>query len=222
MKTLFDVVPNTTNALMPNSLVDRMLDVFENDDDLDFKGMALDILYVWLPNNPKLQARVMKLKGLEPFYHQMSKLDLNVNQKLLSLFNKILQEHVTARNNLSQKTKTDYDNVKLYQMIGLIERMSTPYVCNGFLNVIEIITLNENVKSLQMPIIELIKNVKPFCFEVYKGKTKAINLFQDFYEILSNERAKSALDEMGLNVTEIKADINNYLLKLKENIRTEL
>ncbi|CAH2265393.1 uncharacterized protein LOC120634314 [Pararge aegeria] len=218
IKTLFNVAPITTNALIPISVVDKLLDIFENDDNLALKAHALDIMYVWLPNNPVIQARVMKLKGLESFYNQISKLDITVIHTLVDLFNKILAEHVRARKTQTQRNKEDYEMMQIYQMIGLIERMSTPQVCNGLLNILEALMSFKNDHIQISPLIfELVKNTKPFCLKMYKGNVKAIDLFEKLYKFVSNWHNRDLMVSIGLNITEVITVIEDFAINLKEH-----
>ncbi|CAG9569526.1 unnamed protein product [Danaus chrysippus] len=209
IKTLFKVTPTTTKALMPASVVDKLLDIFENDDNLSLKAHAVDIMDMWLPENPKLQARVMRLKGLEPFYHQVSKLDNSVVEILLGLFNKILSEHVHYRSNRAQKTKEDFEKIRLYEMIGLIERMSTPTVCYGLLNIIEVFSPLNDDQPFSLTIFELVKNIKPFCLNIYRGKAQAIKVFEDLANIISNRK------ESFRNITDFRILLEDYVKYIK-------
>ncbi|XP_032523462.2 uncharacterized protein LOC116774808 [Danaus plexippus] len=205
IKTLFKVTPTTTKALMPASVVDKLLDIFVNDDNLSLKAHAVDIMDVWLPENPKLQARVMRLQGLEPFYHQVSKLDNSVVETLLGLFNKILSEHVNARSNRAQKTKGDFEELRLYEMIGLIERMSTPTVCYGLLNIIEAFSPLDEDQPFPLTIFELLKNIKPFCLNTYRGRAQAIKVFGDLANFISNRK------ESFRNLTDFRILLEDYV-----------
>lgn len=220
MDVLFEVAPITTNALTPASVVDRLLDIFENDENLALKARALDVLYLWLPNNPTVQARVMKVKGLEPFYHQVAKLDTSVIRTLLELFNKILKEHIEARNENIQNTKADLDRLRLYQKIGLIERMSTPTVCNGLLNIFEIAWQN-NAKDTNtlIPVFEIINNIKPFCIEIYKGKKKALQFFETLSRFVTDPEKKDLM--VSFNLSEVQSVIQDYVEKLKITAKDE-
>ncbi|XP_034837391.1 uncharacterized protein [Maniola hyperantus] len=222
IKTLFKVAPITTKALIPISVVDKLLDIFEHDDNLALKAHALDIMYIWLPNNPIVQARVMRLKGLEPFYQQISKVDNTVIYTLLDLFHKILKEHIEVRNNKSQRNKEDYERMQLYQMIGLIERMSTPEVCNGLLNILEALMLSTNDdKQVITLIFELVKNMKIFCLKLYKGKDKASKLFDELENYFTNPQNLDLLRSLELNMTEVIMVVKDFVKNLKENVRDE-
>ncbi|CAK1541190.1 unnamed protein product [Leptosia nina] len=221
IKTLFSTAPTTSRNLLPINIVDMLLDVFENDDDLALKAHALDILYEWLPNSPKLQARVMKLKGLEPFYNQISKLDTDVVLKLLDLFNTILEEHLQARNK-DQRNRGDFENYKLYQMIGLVERMSTGTVCNGLLNIFKATTaFSDNNEEILAPVFKLMKNIKPYCIELYLGKSSAVEVFADITKYIKDNEDID-FKGLGLNITEIKMILNDYNQQLREYFKDEL
>ncbi|VVD00417.1 unnamed protein product [Leptidea sinapis] len=222
IKTLFNTIPATANLQIPNNIVDLLLDVFEHDDDLALKAHSLDILYAWLPNNPKLQARVMKLKGLEPFYQQMYKLDTGVNYKLLDLFNKILEEHIQIRNDKKQRNKYDYEKLKTYQIIGLIERMSTPRVCNGLLNIFgEIVHANKNIEVISMPVFQLLKTIEPFCAKFFAGKSTAAKILSDWNDYVTDSNKIKMFEELGVNLSDIQETINRYLLQARHEIRDE-
>ncbi|XP_050357366.1 uncharacterized protein LOC126778061 [Nymphalis io] len=225
IKTLFNVAPSTTTALIPISIVDKLLDIFEHDDNLALKTHALDILYVWLPNNPRVQARVMKLKGLEPFYDQISKLDSTVIYTLLDLFNKILEEHLTVRADNSLKNKDIFNKRNLYEKIGLVERMSTQTVCNGILNIFELILPLTDNRNEQVPkiIINLMKNIKPFCLKIYNRKTlkKAYKVFEGLKSYFTNTDTTALLFKLGFNLTEVKTILEDYDKKLNDNARDE-
>ncbi|XP_038219775.1 uncharacterized protein LOC119838035 [Zerene cesonia] len=221
LKTLFKKAPSTANAFIPTNIIDMLLDVFENDDNLAFKAHALDVMYQWLPNNPKLQARVMKLKGLEPFYEQISKLDSNVVRKLLDLFNIILEEHLHARNG-KQKSKHDYEMFKFYQMIGLVERMSTPTVCYGLLNIFkDTIAFSGNSREIFGPVAKLLMNIQPFCLNLYKGKNTAIDIFKNLHDFFKESVEKELFKDTQLNVTDIDFILTEYKDKVKEHYKDE-
>ncbi|XP_046973258.1 uncharacterized protein LOC124539923, partial [Vanessa cardui] len=222
IKRLFNVAPARTTALIPISIVDKLLDIFEHDNNLALKTHALDIMYVWLPNNPRVQARVMKLKGLEPFYDQISKLDSTVIYTLLDLFNKILEEHLTVRE-YSQKNNDGHTKRKLYEKIGLIERMSTQTVCNGILNIFELILpltddMNEQVPKI---IMNLMRNIRPFCLKNYNRKTRARKVFEELNKYFTNEDTMALLHKLGFNLTEVRTLLEDYAKKINDNARDE-
>ncbi|CAH0721030.1 unnamed protein product, partial [Brenthis ino] len=211
LKTLFIVAPVTTNEVIPSSIIDKLLDIFENDDNLALKAHALDIMHTWLPRNPKIQARVMKLKGLEPFYHQVTKLDISVVYTLLELFNNILQEHLIERSK-SQKDKTDFETIKLYENIGLIERMSTPTVCNGLLNIFKGISVRDDLE-LPPVVFDLLRNIKPFCLKIYKGKAQDVNVFKSLRKKVNNN--------IKFDIIDAKKLLEEYIQKINGNLRDE-
>lgn len=221
LKVLFEVVPTTTDAVIPISTIDKLLDIFENDENLAMKAHVLDIFYIWLPENPKAQVRVMKLKGLEPFYNQITKLDTSVISTLLDLFNTILDEHIKVRKDL-QKNKVDSDKLLLYQQAGLIERMSTPTVCNGLLNIFQntwsYITEDNDVIG---PVLDLVKNMKPYCMSTLKGRSKSKELFNALLKYVQDDNKKEYLESLDLNVTDIKAVLEDYVRELKYTVRDE-
>ncbi|XP_072932985.1 uncharacterized protein [Epargyreus clarus] len=211
IKKLFDVAPITTNAVMPMGIVDKVLDIFDEDDNLALKAHALDILYVWLPDNPRIQTRVMKMKGLEPFYYQIPKLDSSVIVQLLDLFNKISEEHVKARTKDVQRSKADHERLKLYQRIGLIERMSTPTFCNGLLNILETTwSYNTDDNEMAKPIFEVIKNVRPFCINIFKAKPRHTKLFHVLLNYVDNPIKVAYFENKGMNITEMREILNEY------------
>ncbi|XP_045780488.1 uncharacterized protein LOC123877679 [Maniola jurtina] len=222
IKTLFNVAPITTKALIPISVVDKLLDIFEHDDNLALKAHALDIMYIWLPNNPTVQARVMRRKGLEAFYNQISKLDNTAIYTLLDLFHKILKEHIDARNSKSQRNKEDYERMQLYQTIGLIERMATPQVCNGLFNILEaLMTFSNDDKQVSILIFELVKNMKTFCLKLYKGKDKAIQLFEGLENYFMDPQNVDLLHSLELNMTEVIVVVKDFVKNLKDSVRDE-
>lgn len=221
MKVLFDVAPTTTNALIPITIVDRLLDVFEKDN-LGLKAHALDVLYVWLPDNPRVQARVMKIKGLAPFYEQVGKLDTSVIKTLLDLFNMILKEHVAARNDV-QRTVVDKDKMKFYMRIGLLEHMATPTVCNGLLNIFsKTWAYNTAENNIIVTVFDMIKNIKQFCLKIYKGKPKAKKLFSALQEYVKEPENIEYFQSNGLNVTDISLMIEDYVDKLRYSVKDEM
>ncbi|XP_026754142.3 uncharacterized protein LOC113514295 [Galleria mellonella] len=222
LKILFDIAPTTINAVIPINVVDKLLDIFENEDNLALKAHVLDILYVWLPENPKVQARVMKLKGLEPFYEQISKLDTNVIHTLLDLFNKIVKEHMEIRNNKQLRNKIDTDKLSLYQRIGLIERLSTTPVCNGLLNIFED-TWSYSTKDndVIVPVLDLIIKIKPFCLKKFQGKAKAVELFDALLKFVKEDETKEYLESFNLNASDVERTLMEYVNFFKE-IKDEL
>lgn len=220
-KKLFEIAPSTTNAMMPINAVDRIVDIFEGDSDEGIKATALDILYVWLPNNPKIQARVMKMKGLEPFYEQALKLDGTAVNMLLDLFNKILDEHYQARSQKKFTNAADFNKLNIYKKIGLIERLSNPVTCNGLLNIFEA-TWNSRLGSadITLPVFKILKKVNNHCFGVYKGNNKAIQIFESFLGTLSEK--EKVFSENGLNATEFHTMLKTYIEKLKSPRNDEL
>lgn len=217
LKTLFEVAPVTTKALIPKGIVTRLLDIFESDPNLALKAHALDVLYQWLPNNPDIQVRVMKLKGLEPFYAQINQLDISVIQTLLELFNTILKEHVEARSEIAQVTKKDHDRHVLYQKIGLLERMETSNVCNGLVNIFEIVWAYKSNGELMKVVLELIENTKPFCGDLLKGKTKALALFEAMLKFVRDDEKKEYFEEIGLDAAKFESVLEDYV----DKVRTE-
>lgn len=220
-KKLFEMAPSTTNAMMPLNAVDKIVDIFEGDSDEGIKATALDILYVWLPNNPKIQARVMKMKGLEPFYEQALKLDGTAVNILLDLFHKIIEEHYQARSQKKQRNAADISKLNIYKKIGLIERLSNPGTCNGLLNIFEA-TWNSRSRSadITLPVFKILKKVNNHCFAVFKGNDKAIQIFKNFLDTLSEK--ESYFFEKGLNATESRTMLKTYIEKLKTPRNDEL
>ncbi|XP_028043437.1 uncharacterized protein LOC114252944 [Bombyx mandarina] len=221
VKILFEVTPTATKAAVPIALVDRLLDIFENDENLALKAHSVDILALWLPKNPLLQARVMKLKGLEPFYNQITKLNGSIVKTLLELFNVILKEHIRARDGKIQKGKNDKS--RLYQRIGLIERMSTPPVCIGLVHAIDIIW-NYNIKddnnSILNLLLELTNNLRQFCLKVLRGKTKAIEIYDLLFKFVTDPGNEDLFLKSDINVTATRVVLGGFLKDLK--IRDEL
>lgn len=220
LKVLFNEVPTATMAAIPIFVVDRLLNIFENDN-LALKAHALDVLYLWLPDNPKVQARVMRIKGLQPFYEQISMLDTNVIKMLLELFNKILDEHVKARSEV-QKRIIDAEKLKFYQRVGLLEHMSTPMVCNGLLNIFaRTWSYNSKENNILMTVFELLKNVKQFCVNIFRGKAKAVKLFRALQEYVEGPENKENFILNGLNITDVALVIEDYVQKVKPLTKDE-
>lgn len=207
MKTLFSVAPVTTKELLPPQIIDKVLDIFKKDKSF-LKTLALEIISMWLPNNPKIQARFMKLNGLELLYDQITKLDTSLVFNLLALFNNILEEHLSIRNK-SHKDENVYEKIKLYEHIGLIDRISTPTLCNGLLNIFAIMS-QRNDFEIQPTVISLLKNIKPFCLRSYNGKIQAAKILEvlkthviDLYEE-DSEHSVEALKLLDEYITYIK------------------
>lgn len=223
LKVLFEVAPTTTDAVIPISTIDKLLDIFENDDKQAMKAHVLDILYIWLPKNPKAQVRVMKTKGLEPFYDQMANLDTPVISTILDLFNQILTEHIKVRQG-TQKTKADSQTLQIYKQIGLIERMSTPVVCNGLLNIFKTTQpwshINEGTKIIG-PVLDLVKKMKPYCMNTLRRRTNALEPFKELLEYVQEAGKKEHLESLNLNVSDIKAVLEDYVRELKHTIKDE-
>ncbi|KAJ8709585.1 hypothetical protein PYW08_009589 [Mythimna loreyi] len=221
LKILFDVAPTTTSTVIPITVIDRVLDIFEHDN-LALKAHSLDVMYLWLPGNPKVQARVMKIKGLAPFYEQVSKLDMSVVKTLLDLFNTILMEHLKVKNDV-QRTVVDSDKYKFYQRIGLLEHMKTPLVCNGLLNIFTKTwsdTTDEH--NIIATVFDMLKNIKPFCLKLYRGKDDAKKLFLALKKFVKEPDNLEYFESRGLNVTEISQVIEEYVEKLRYSVKDEM
>ena len=212
LKTLFDVAPVTTNELLPPYIMDKLLDIFKNDNKF-LKTHAVNIINKWLPNNPKIQARLMKLNGLELFYDQVTKLDTSLVYDLLVLFNNILEEHLLIRSK-SLKDQNDFETVKLYENIGLIDKISTPALCNGLLNIFAIIS-KRNDFEIQPSVYHLLKNVKPFCLRSYYGKLQAAKILEMLKDHVND------LNEEDLQSIEVKKLLDEYINYIKEGEHDE-
>lgn len=221
LKVLFDVAPTTTSAVIPITVIDRILDIFE-EDNLGLKAHSIDIMYVWLPGNPKVQARVMKIKGFAPFYEQVQELDTSVIKTLLDLFNKILKEHIEVRNDM-QKSIVDSDLLKFYQRIGLLEHLDTPVVCNGLMNIfLKTWSYSTDENNVLLTVFDILKNIKKFCLKNYLGKAEAKKLFTAIQKYIKKPSNVEYLKSNGLNVTEISQMIGEYVDKLKVPIKDEI
>ncbi|XP_068625408.1 uncharacterized protein [Battus philenor] len=213
-KQLMDIAPATTKAVIPVAILDNLLEIFDNDPSINIKAYALDILDLWLPGSPKMQARVMKLKGLDPFYRQISNLDVTAIHTLLNLFNKILDEHIKARSD-GVKNKGNED-LLIYQRIGLLERMSTAHVCNGLLNIFETsLPFIPNAGQIITSMFELVRKIKPFCMNVYKGKSKPIEVFSELFQFVTNPSNEKVFHKYGANITDIYGVLEKYVQELK-------
>lgn len=214
IKEIFDIAPTTADALLPLNLVDRLIDIFENDRNLALKAHALDVLYKWLPNNPQAQVRVMKISGLETFYKQIDKLEIGVVKNLMDLFNIILKEHLHVRNDKEQNINTD--KLKIYQSIGMLERIATPKVCNGLFNIFDMLwSYNRNENDNVKIILELMVNVKPFCLKYFMKKAKTADLFEALLKYVEDKERKEYFEQVDVNVEEVAAVIREYLKKEK-------
>lgn len=213
VKTLFEVAPDRTNAVAPKTMLNRILDIFEKDDDSDIKIHALDVLAKWLPNNPESQVRVIKIKGLESFYSGINTLDSPVIKSLLDLFNTIITEHVDARNeDVNQKTKRlNKDKLAMYQRMGLLERIETPTICKGLIGVFELIWDKDDIEMVKT-VFDLVKTTKPFCVNILRGDTSADLMFKEFLNVLNN--ADPELENV-LNVPDMRAVIEDYIQVIK-------
>lgn len=215
MKTLFSIAPTTSSSMMPIKFVDRLLDIFDSDAHMGLRVHSLDILALWLPGNPKVQARVMKLKGLEPFYKEIDKFDSSVIRTLLTLFNDILSEHLAARKDDALKP-TDTKKLDIYKKIGLLERAETSTFCNGLLNIFENIWSYSVIHDdIVLPVFDLTKNLKQFCLYKFNDRGKAMELFQDFMKHVIKLKDKESkvfnMDKL-LVYEEV---LNDYIDKLK-------
>ncbi|XP_022827563.1 uncharacterized protein LOC111357198 [Spodoptera litura] len=221
MKSLFDIAPTTVSASMPIVIVDLILDIFENGN-LALKAHAVDVLAYWLPENPRVQARVMKIKGLVPFYDQVDKLDTHVIASLVNLFNKILKEHIQVRSD-SQKHLVDNDKMKFYLRIGLLEYMSTDTVCNGILDILMKLWSFSAKEQVVMAIaFDLIKNIKPYCLQTYQNTDRAKKLFNALSTFVNDRDNKEFFDMYNLNMTDVALVIGEYMEKLKPAIKDEM
>lgn len=215
IKHLFHHLPTTTVAAIPVNAVDQLVDIFENDDNLGIKAHALDILSMWLPENPNVQVRIIKKKGLDPFYRQIQKLNIAVTSTLLELFNKILKEHIRIRNDVEQRSKADSDKYVLYQRMGLMERVETPTVCNGLLSVFYSIWSSNPSNDVIVPVFDLIKTMKPYCTKLYKGQKRAIKFFETVLERFQGQKVANSFEGYGMNETEIKTLLEDYIRDIK-------
>ncbi|XP_047036298.1 uncharacterized protein LOC124642045 [Helicoverpa zea] len=221
LKLLFEVAPTTTSAVIPITVVDRLLDIFEIDN-LALKAHSLDVLYLWLPDNPKVQARVMKLKGLVPFYEQAAKLDTSGIKTLLDLFNKILKEHLIVRED-PQKTIVEPEKMKFYVRTGLLEHMATPAVCNGLLNIfIKTWTYSTDENNIIATVFDMLKVMKKFCLKMYRGKVKAKKLFAALQEYVKEPENIDYFEANGLNVTDVSLVVEEYVDKIRSSVKDEM
>ncbi|KAH9629908.1 hypothetical protein HF086_008199 [Spodoptera exigua] len=221
LKSLFDIAPTTMSASMPIVIVDRILDIFEKGN-LALKAHALDVLEYWLPENPRVQARVMKIKGLVPFYDQVDKLDMRVIATLLNLFNIILKEHITVRSE-SQKHLVDNDKMKFYLRIGLLEHMSSDTICGGLMNIFtKLWSYSTNEHGVMVVVFDLMKNIKPYCLKSYQSDEKAQKLFSALSEFVNDQGNKEFFDMYEQNMTDVALVIGEYVEKLKYNVKDEM
>ncbi|CAK1594361.1 unnamed protein product [Parnassius mnemosyne] len=218
-KQLFDIAPTIAKIAIPINVVDSLLEILEHDENLSIKAYVIDILYLWLPGNTKVQVRVMKMKGLDMFYNQIQNLDFTAIHTLLKLFNKILEEHIKARSGYAQKTKENAEDLVLYQRIGLLERMSTAHVCNGLLNIFETsLPFLSKTDQIMPSIFELVKMIKPFCLKVYKGKSKPLEIFEKLFNLLEDKRSVEFEELHKINMTATYEVLEQYVQELKNAI----
>ncbi|XP_063369044.1 uncharacterized protein LOC134657426 [Cydia amplana] len=226
LKALFDIAPTTTATVIPDTILDKLVDIYEQDDDLDIKIHAIELLSVWLPGNPQAQTRVMKMKGLLPFYKQLAKLDPLLTKLTLELFNKIMNEHIAARNKKLQRNKADYKTFQMYQQIGLIERLSTPMFCNGLLKIFEAVfstgSLYKDAKDLLPPVLKLLQVIKPHCSRVYNGRSKVETLIEQVLETVQEPSTREDLEKQMVNVTEVIESLTDFAELVKLTEHTEL
>ncbi|XP_063541930.1 uncharacterized protein LOC134750641 [Cydia strobilella] len=226
LKALFDIAPTTTVTAIPDTILDKLVDIYEQDDDLDIKIHAIELLSVWLPGNPQAQTRVMKMKGLLPFYKQLAKLDPLLTKLTLELFNKIMNEHIAARNKKLQKNKADYKTFQRYQQMGLIERLSTPLFCNGLLKIFEAVfstgSEHKDTKDLLPPVLKLLQVIKPHCSRVYNGRSKVETLINQVLEKVQEPSTREDLEKQMVNVTEVIESLTEFAELVKLIDHTEL
>uniref|UniRef100_A0A2H1W799 SFRICE_003839 n=1 Tax=Spodoptera frugiperda TaxID=7108 RepID=A0A2H1W799_SPOFR len=222
MKSLFDIAPTTMSASMPIVIVDKILDIFETDK-MPLKSHAVDVLTYWLPGNPRVQARVMKLKGLVPFYDQVDKLDTHVIVSLVNLFTKVLQEHIRVRSD-SQKHLVDNDQMKFYLRTGLLEYMSTETVCNGLLDILtKLWSSSSEEHGVLVVAFDLIKTIQPYCLTMYQTNERAKKLFADLSTFVNDADNQEFFDVYNLNVTDVALVVAGYMEKFNvPNIKDEI
>lgn len=220
LKSLFDIAPTTTTSSVPLNTIDKLLDIFEDDENVNIKARVVDILYVWLPDNPKVQARVMKIKGLEPFYHQFMNHDPEVIIPLLKLFSTLTKEHLEVRRNKTIRGLMGPDKLALYQRIGLIEHLSSQTVCNGLLDIFDVTrTHTSNADDILAPVLDIVVNIKPYCLKNFKGKAKARLMFESMLDYVN--KGNNVLESFDLNITEVKFVLNEYVNSLKQPVKDE-
>lgn len=221
LEALFDVAPTTTAAVIPITVIDSVLDIFEHDN-LALKAYSLDVMNLWLPDNPKVQARVMKIKGLAPFYEQVAKLDLSVVETLLNLFNTIIKEHLKVKNDV-QRTAVDSDKTKFYQRIGLLEHLKTPVVCNGLLNIFTKTWADStNEHDIFVTVFDMLTNIKPFCLKIYRGNDEAGKLFMVLNKYVKEPDNLEYFKSRGFNVTKIRLVMEEYVEKSRYSVKDEI
>ncbi|KAJ2940032.1 hypothetical protein O0L34_g14065 [Tuta absoluta] len=212
---LFDVAPMTTSAVMPLTTLGKLLNIFETDDNMTVKARTMYIFYAWLPENPRVQARVMQIKGLEPFYEQMHKLDAAVINTQMRLISKIIKEHIRARNS---RTISDEKIFNTYIKMGLLEKLRSDNLCHGLFIIFTNIWKDkgENQTDTLYPVFEIITDIEPYCNEKLKGTQDAVETLVAMYEYIarSGEATKLKYEGLGLNTTELKLVLNKYIIQL--------
>ncbi|XP_063629827.1 uncharacterized protein LOC134801226 [Cydia splendana] len=226
LKALFDIAPTTTGTVIPDIILDKLVDMYEQDDDIDIKIHVIELLSVWLPGNPQAQTRVMKMRGLLPFYKQLAKLDPTLTKLTLELFNKIVNEHIAARNKKLQRNIADYKTFQMYQQIGLIERLSTPLLCNGLLKIFEAVFSADSPykdnKDMLPPVLNLLLVIKPHCSRVYNGRFKVETLINQVLEKVQEPSTREDLEKQMVNVTEVIESLTEFVELVKLTEHTEL
>lgn len=211
-KQLLEVTPQTIKVI-PIELLDQLLRIFDKDDDLNNKSLVVDILYIWLPGHPKVQARVMQLSGLNPFYTHLPKLNTNVVYNMIDLFNTLIKEHRDFRNNSALYSE---EEKKLYQKIGLIQHISTRENCRGLLTIFhDAFQHNTKDNNILIPTLELMKLVQPTCTKRFKGLKKAFEFFTLLQNYISDKDNRKFLRDFMADADEIEAAINKYVEELK-------
>lgn len=205
-KQLMEMTSHTVKVI-PIEVLDQLLRVFENDENLYHKTMVIDILYIWLPRHPEVQARVIQLSGLDPFYDQIPKLDTNVVYNMIDLFNTLIKEHQEVRKSKELYTKEER---KLYQRIGLLKQISTGKNCNGFLTIFQD-ALDHNTKNnnLLVPALELARLVRAVCTKKYKGRKKPMDLFIRLQSYVAENREH--LNKFVPDLEQVEAALTEYV-----------
>ncbi|CAG9118974.1 unnamed protein product [Plutella xylostella] len=207
LKLIFDLSPALTRQHLPEAVSESLVDIFETDDDLECKGLVLEILYSWLPENPHLQAKIIDYKGLDPFYMQITNLSADVIYTMLDLFNRILKEHLKGISNLK-------DLGTVGEGRDLLKYLATPKTCIGLFNVFEISFVYSTLENkLMVPVFQLMQSVAPICSESFARMSKSRSLFKDLLGYISKDVNKAYYKNLNINVTAVQDTVKGFLRK---------
>lgn len=205
LKVLIENNSLDAKEAIKTKFADKLVHIYETDSNIIHKAYVFDILEYLLPNNPKLQFRLITKYGLDVFYNQINKIYSETIFKMLNLFNELILEHMTIVNNTN--LIIDMKDLKLYKKMGFLEKISTQESCNGLLTVFDILwTSSKDHKEVLTTIEELLKNIKNLCLLRYRGQIKAIKLFDNILKYVKKNKK-----EFDGNVKTIIEEYANYV-----------